>query len=107
MKILQTVIGRLRVVGIAEGISFLVILFVTMPLKYLYGMPEPNKFSGMLHGVLFIYYLVLVVQARYEYDWTFRKTALAMLASIVPFGPFWAEVKLFRPTAEQVTTSGE
>ncbi len=107
MKLWQTVIGRLRVVGIAEGVSFLVIIFVTMPLKYWYGMPDPNKFFGIVHGVLFIYYLVLVIQARYEYHWTIRKTALAMLASVLPFGPFWAEAKLFRPTAQRVAALGK
>jgi len=96
IELLKTQIGRLRLLAFTEGVSFLIILFVTMPLKYYANMPRPNKIFGMAHGVLFILYVLAVVQSKIEYQWSFKKTALALAASIIPFGTFWADVKLFR-----------
>jgi integral membrane protein len=95
MDLLKTQIGRTRIIAFVEGVSFLIILFVTMPLKYMYAMPEPNKIFGMVHGVLFILYVLAIVQSKIEYNWSIKKLALAFLASIVPFGTFWADKKLF------------
>lgn len=88
-------VSLLRKLALIEGISFLVILFVTMPLKYLMDMPGPNKVFGMLHGVLFIVYVVYMA-----YMWANRKWPLSVLlwgfaASIVPFLVFWVEKKVF------------
>ena len=49
----KTQLGRFRVLAFAEGVSFLLILFITMPLKYLMDMPGPNKIIGMAHGIPF------------------------------------------------------
>lgn len=95
-SLLQTSLGRLRVLGFIEGVSFLVILLVTMPLKYVWAMPEPNKIFGIVHGLLFVFYVLAVVQIKVEQDWKMSKMGLALLASIVPFGTFWADKKLFR-----------
>jgi integral membrane protein len=96
IDLLKTQIGRLRIIAFVEGVSFLVILFVTMPLKYYANMPQPNKIFGMAHGLLFILYVLAVVQSKIQYEWSFKKTVLALLASIIPFGTFWADAKLFR-----------
>lgn len=88
--------GRLRMLAFIEGVSFLVILLITMPLKYYANMPQPNKIFGMAHGLLFILYVLAVVQGKIENNWPIKKTFLALLASIVPFGTFWADAKLFR-----------
>ena len=95
MNLLKTQIGRTRIIAFIEGVSFLVLLFITMPLKYKYAMPEPNKIFGMVHGALFILYVLAIVQSKIEYNWSFKKLGLAFLASIVPFGTFWADKKLF------------
>ena len=96
MNLLSTQLGRLRILAFVEGVSFLILLFVTMPLKYGFGMPEPNKVFGMVHGLLFVLYVLAVIQAKIEWNWSFKKMGLALLASIIPFGTFWADVKLFR-----------
>lgn len=96
IDLLKTQIGRLRIIAFVEGVSFLVILFVTMPLKYYANMPQPNKIFGMAHGLLFILYVLAVVQSKIQYEWSFKKTVLALIASIIPFGTFWADAKLFR-----------
>ena len=95
MHWITTSLGRLRLLALAEGVSFLLLLFVTMPLKYAADYPEPNRVVGLVHGLLFVLYVLAVIQSKIEHDWTFKKTGLALLASIVPFGTFWAERKLF------------
>lgn len=94
---LKTEIGRLRVIAFIEGVSFLVILFVTMPLKYIAELGEPNKIIGMLHGVFFFLYILAVIQVKISYDWDWKKTLLSSIASIIPFGTFWADAKYFKP----------
>lgn len=84
-----------RKVAILEGISFLLILFITMPLKYFMDMPTPNKWIGYIHGALFILYIVWVLMLKQEENWSTKKTVLALLASIIPFGTFWADKKLY------------
>ncbi len=100
MKInLTTTLGRLRVVGFLEGVSFLVLLLIAMPLKYIWQMPQAVQITGMAHGVLFILYILAVIQAKIELGWNMRKTLLALVASVLPFGTFYAEAKLFREEA--------
>jgi integral membrane protein len=95
-SLLQTSLGRLRAVGILEGISFLVLLGIAMPLKYLAGQPEAVRVVGMAHGVLFVLYVLLVLQVSIAQSWSWRKALLALVVSVVPFGTFWADKKLFR-----------
>ncbi len=96
LSLLNTQIGRLRIVGFIEGVSLLVILFITMPLKYFFDQPGANRIIGMIHGLLFILYVFYVIQSKIEYRWSFKKMMLALIASIIPFGTFWADAKLFR-----------
>jgi integral membrane protein len=87
---------RLRIVAILEGISFIILVFVAMPLKYFYGEPEMVKKIGMLHGWLFVLYVLLLALAHYQLKWTWFKTGLGFVLSLVPFGTFYAERKMFR-----------
>jgi integral membrane protein len=87
---------RLRLVAILEGISFLVLLFIAMPLKYFYQQPEMVQKVGMLHGWLFVLYVVLLLLAHYQFKWEWKKTALGFILSLLPFGTFYAERKMFR-----------
>ena len=94
-NLLKTALGRLRIVAFLEGFSFLLLGF-TMILKYKFQMPKPNFVIGMAHGVLFILYVLLVLQVAYLYRWKISKIFWAMVASLVPFGTFYADKKLFR-----------
>lgn len=96
LNLFTTQLGRLRVLAFIEGVSFLVLLFITMPLKYAFDNPTPNKAFGMVHGLLFILYVFAVVQIKIEQNWQYRKMWLALLVSIIPFGTFWADNKLFQ-----------
>ena len=82
---------RFHWVALAEGASFLVLLFVAMPLKYFVGFPLAVRIVGMLHGVLFVLYALLVFEALGCGRFSARTAALAMLASVVPFGPWLFE----------------
>ena len=94
-ELLKTQLGRLRVIAFAEGVSLLMILFISMPLKYLFDMPQANMIIGMLHGLLFMLYVLAVIQAKISFDWSWKNTLLALIASVIPFGTFWADKKLF------------
>jgi integral membrane protein len=97
IELFKTQLGRLRVIGFAEGMSYLILLGIAMPLKYLYQQPGAVRVTGMIHGVLFVLYVLYVIIVAVELRWTFRKTLLAFLASLIPLGTFWADVRLFRP----------
>ncbi len=86
----------LRLWAVLEGISYLLLFGVTMPLKRIYGIPEPNFFVGMAHGVLFIAYCLWVLLVAREEKWTFKIIFLALIASLLPFGTFIADKKLFK-----------
>jgi integral membrane protein len=90
----ESFIRQFRVIGNLEGLSFLLLLGVAMPLKYLAGIPEPVKFLGWAHGLLFILYLLYVAGAKWKLGWTFSQLFLAAAASVVPFGPFVVDRKL-------------
>ncbi len=94
-NLLKTVLGRLRIVAFLEGCSFL-LLGVTMILKYKYAMPQPNYVVGLAHGVLFVFYVGLVLQVSIIHKWNLLKMFWAFLASLVPFGTFYADKVLFR-----------
>ncbi len=76
-------------VGFGEGISFIVLLGIAMPLKYLEGMPTPVRVIGMLHGVLFIWYAISLLQAKRANGFTNQQTIIAFLLSFLPFGTFF------------------
>jgi len=96
MDLLKTELGRLRLIAFLEGTSFLVILFITMPLKYIFEYPQANIAVGMIHGLLFMLYILVVIRGKFAFDWTYKTLFLALLASIIPFGTFWADKKLFK-----------
>ncbi len=92
--LLRTQLGRFKLLALAEGVSFLAILFVTMPLKYLMDIPGPNKGVGLVHGLLFVWYILAVIQVKAECRWTLGKMLLAMLAAIIPFGTFYVTARM-------------
>jgi integral membrane protein len=84
----MTALRRLRLVALLEGSSFLVLLFIAMPLKYLAGLPLAVRITGSVHGLLFLLFLAALYRAARERDWPLRRSLLAFVASIVPFGTF-------------------
>ncbi len=93
---LSSTLGRLRVTGIIEGLSFIILLGIAMPLKYMAGKPEMVSVVGMAHGILFVLYIILSVMAKFEYNWSWKRVLALWVASVVPFGTFYADYKLLR-----------
>ncbi|MDB5312884.1 MAG: rane protein [Gemmataceae bacterium] len=85
---LSTPLGRLRLVGLVEGVSYLLLLGIAMPLKYLAGLPEAVLVVGWGHGVLFMLFMLAIAQAVLIKQITVPRAAGAFVASILPAGPF-------------------
>ena len=98
-KLLKTAIGRLRIIAFLEGCSYL-LLGLTMILKYKFSMPQPNYIVGLAHGILFVLYIVLLLQVSFIHRWSIIKMFMAFLASLIPFGTFYADKALFRKINE-------
>jgi integral membrane protein len=91
---LTTPVGRLRALGIVEGVSFLVLLGIAMPLKYFADLPQAVRIVGWAHGILFIGFLITLMLARDAMQWSFRWTAVVLVAALLPFGPFVIDGRL-------------
>lgn len=82
---------KFRIINKVEGYSFLVLLFLAMPLKYMAGIPMATKVVGMIHGMLFIAFLYQLYLASQEVPFSKKESLLFFLASIIPFGSFYTE----------------
>jgi len=77
-----------------EGYSYLILLFIAMPLKYMLGIVIATKIAGMLHGVLFIAFVILFTIASKEAKFSMKDNALFFIASLIPFGTFYTKKKI-------------
>lgn len=92
-------VDRLRVVSIIEGLSFLALLCVAMPVKYVLGEPTLVRYVGMVHGLLFILFVIALLDSSKRYGWNLKFSLLCFACSIVPFAPFWLENRLKKQAA--------
>ena len=80
-------------VSILEGVSFLLLLFIAMPLKYIWDMPQMVQITGMFHGILFLTYILGAFYMFEPLQWNLRTLLIVCLSSVLPFGPFYVEKK--------------
>ncbi len=92
-------VRQLRAIAIAEGISFLVLLGVAMPLKYLAGIPFAVKVVGWAHGALFVALMLALLRAKIRARWSLGYSAVIFIAALLPFGPFVIDRRLRRDPA--------
>lgn len=92
-KFLITTLGRFRLIAFMEGISYITLLFIAMPLKYFFEQPQAVRMVGSVHGALFVAYVVLVFLTKKVQRWDWAKTRLLLLISLIPFGNFYADSK--------------
>ena len=92
----DSTLNRLRSIGSWEAISYLLLLGIAMPLKYIWGHPEAVRVVGMAHGILWMAYVGLAILGQADYKWPTKTTAWLFIASLLPFGPFVADAKLLR-----------
>ncbi|MDR7317214.1 DUF3817 domain-containing protein [Brevibacillus nitrificans] len=93
---MNTALGRFRVIGIVEGISYLVLLGIAMPLKYWLDVPVAVKVAGSLHGLFFVLYILALAHVTFQKRWSILKVAGAFIASLLPFGNFVLDARLKR-----------
>lgn len=84
----------LRILALTEGVSFLLLLGVAMPLKYAAGMPEAVKIVGWIHGILFVALCFLLLKVTIEERWPLTRSAMVFIAALLPFGPFVIDRRL-------------
>ena len=95
-------IKTLRWVGLLEGISFLLLIFIAMPMKYIWGNPILVKYVGMGHGVLFIAFLAVLFIVCEKQKWSIQIFILGLIASLLPFGPFIFDKKIKKLEQEKL-----
>lgn len=89
-------INVFRIVALLEGLSYILLLFVAVPVKYFMNDPQYVKLLGMPHGILFMLYIILAFMLKDEMKWTKRIFRSVLLASIIPFGTFFIDRKYLK-----------
>jgi len=87
-------VKKFGLINTVEGYSYLILLFIAMPLKYIYAMPIAVKIAGMTHGVLFIIFCILLVQSWLDTKWAFKENIIFFIASLIPFGTFFTKKRI-------------
>ena len=83
-------------VAFLEGVSYLLLLFVAVPIKYTANDPTYVKLLGMPHGLLFITYIFIAILIRTEKKWNLLQTAIVLAGSLIPFGTFYVDYKYLK-----------
>ena len=85
-----------RIISFLEGISYLLLLFVAVPIKYFQDDASYVKILGMPHGVLFMLYIVFAIVLQKQTKWNLKTLGVVMIASVLPFGTFYVDKKYLR-----------
>ncbi|WPP50459.1 DUF3817 domain-containing protein [Catalinimonas niigatensis] len=94
-KLLSTNIGRLRLLALLEGVSLLLLIFIGVPAKHIFGNPALVQSIGPIHGMLFLLFVLNTLSVGVEYRWKFRDTTWkVLLACFIPFGTFYIDKKI-------------
>jgi integral membrane protein len=95
LNLFKTKIGRLRIIGLLEGLSLLVLIFIAVPLKYYFQNPSLSKTLGPIHGAIFLLFLFNTLSVGVEQNWKFKTTTWKIiLACFIPFGTFYIDNKI-------------
>ena len=96
-KIMNLQLTTFRIIAFLEGVSYILLLFIAVPIKYLQNDPQYVKLLGMPHGLLFIVYIVLALIYFTDFKWSHSTLRTILLASIIPFGTFYVDYKYLKP----------
>lgn len=88
------IVKRFRIISLTEGTSMLVLVFIAMPLKWIFDLPDMVTYVGWIHGVLFILYILVLFPTSRKLRWPFQNALFGLIASVLPFGPFLFDRKL-------------
>jgi len=104
-SLIQSPLGRYRLLGFLEGGSLLLLMGVAMPLKYVFDNPLWVKIIGPVHGILFILYVIETLRFSAQLKWKLLPVTLPLLiGSLLPFGTFVADYRILRPLVEKKAT---
>ena len=93
-------IGVLRATALIEGVSFLVLLFLAMPLKYIWDQPMAVRMVGAAHGALWVAFCAMLFYTMLVAKWPLGRAALLFVAALIPFGPWLVDRRMKRYEAE-------
>jgi integral membrane protein len=97
MNFLTSTVTRLRILAFLEGVSLLILVFIAVPLKYLYQDPSLTKIMGPIHGGLFLLFVFSTLSVGVERNWKFSQTTCkVILACFIPFGTFYIDRTILR-----------
>lgn len=82
-----------RVISLLEALSFVILLLVAMPIKYILGNPELVRIVGMAHGILFVLYILGALLFKKKLNWSNQILIVVILCSIIPLGPLYVDRK--------------
>lgn len=85
-----------RIVAFLEGLSYILLLGIATPIKYLMDDPQYVKLLGMPHGILFMAYIVLAFFLKPDQQWSKKAFYIILIASIIPFGTFYVDKKYLK-----------
>ena len=85
-----------RIIALLEGLSYILLLFVAVPVKYSLGDPTYVKLLGMPHGIFFVAYLGFAFYFKQERYWSMKTLAIVLLGSVLPFGTFYVDHKYLK-----------
>jgi len=91
---------KFKLINKIEGISFLILLFVAMPLKYSFGFPIATKIAGMIHGLFVFAYIYQVIEAKKEAGLTGKEIAIYTILSLIPFGSIYTDRELTKKISD-------
>lgn len=86
-----------RIIALLEGVSYILLLFIATPIKYIADDPTYVRILGMPHGLLFIAYIAIAVLLKPEQQWNNRTFLIILGASFIPFGTFYVDKKFLAP----------
>ncbi len=96
MQKFYLMINTFRVISILEGLSYILLLFIAVPIKYLSNDELYVKILGMPHGLLFMAYILLAFILKPDMKWSNKEFSFVLAASVIPFGTFYIERKYLR-----------
>lgn len=94
LKLLPT----FRIVALLEGLSYILLLFIATPIKYIANDPQYVKLLGMPHGLLFIAYIIIAVLISKDMKWSNKTLWIVLIAAVIPFGTFYIDKKYLKQT---------
>jgi len=91
------ILKQFRLIALLEGLSYLILVFIAMPLKYMLDFPSMVKYTGWLHGLLFVLFVFYLPMLFFRNNWSFFKISVAFIASLLPFGTFILDYYWIKP----------